>query len=90
MPFNKLFEYAAAKIAIIAGDGPEVIRFASSYPALKFASFSVKVFVMQYKHGRPPTQTHKSISSYAPLGWDNEKLILEGVYAMCQGRVIPF
>ena len=30
---NKLFEYAAAKIAIIAGDGPEVIRFASSYPA---------------------------------------------------------
>jgi glycosyltransferase involved in cell wall biosynthesis len=72
---NKLFEYAAARLGIITGKGPELLRFATEYPASRCVDLNVpslRQAVMSWS--REELQVLKSsLSHYSPPTWQNEQ-----------------
>jgi glycosyltransferase involved in cell wall biosynthesis len=85
---NKVFEYAAAGLAICVGTGPDLQRFAAAYPAACTAELSVaalKEMALSWSRQRL-TQLRPLIKAYRPPSWDEEKLRLIEAYQAAMGQ----
>lgn len=72
---NKLFEYAAARLGVITGKGPELERFAKDYPASKRADLdvgSLREAVMAWTRDELD-RLRPSIAAFAPPSWQTEQ-----------------
>lgn len=71
---NKIFEYALAGLAICIGLGPEMRRFAESYPAAKIAEPTVESlrFTLSQWTREEISRLRPAISLYKAPNWDEE------------------
>lgn len=88
---NKIFEYAAAGLAICVGNGPDLQRFATSYPAACTAELSVgSLREMAVSWTREKVdELRPLISAFSPPRWDDEKVRLIAVFNKVLGRANP-
>lgn len=72
---NKVFEYAAARLAIIVGNGPELARFAHEYPATVSADLtldSLRQAITRWT--REDLQAMQArVADYEPPSWQKEQ-----------------
>lgn len=84
---NKVFEYAAAKLPMLLGDGPELKRFANEYPAAKtVASDRASLLAAITAWTRAEILDLKSKIKYAPPTWQQEEHLLVDVFKDVQSR----
>lgn len=73
---NKLFEYAAAGLAVIVGRGPELQRFAREYPATGTADLTVdslRAAVLAWSRAELDGLA-AAIAGYRPPSWQTEQV----------------
>lgn len=88
---NKLFEYASAGLGVITGKGPELKRFAKSYPANKSAELtydSLRGAVLAWTR-EELNRLKPALSAYVPPSWQIEqhRLIFAFERAIEKGRL---
>lgn len=79
---NKVFEYAAAGLALLLGPGPELARFAAGYPAARLTAPDADVIsavlhewdVADIRGQRP------ALEAFSPPNWATEKSKLLDIY----------
>jgi glycosyltransferase involved in cell wall biosynthesis len=72
---NKVFEYAAARLGIIVGEGPELERFAKEYPAARSADLTVESLRQSITAWtRDELQALQArVADYEPPSWQKEQ-----------------
>jgi glycosyltransferase involved in cell wall biosynthesis len=85
---NKVFEYAAARLAICVGTGPDLQRFAASYPAARTADLSVaSLRQMALSWSREELDRLRPlIANFRPPSWEEERLRLLAAYGSALSR----
>lgn len=87
---NKVFEYAAARLGIIVGKGPELARFAEEYPATRSADLTVdslrQAITTWTREDLKAMQAR--VADYEPPSWQNEQPRLLAAFdrAIARGR----
>lgn len=84
---NKVFEYAAARLGIIVGKGPELARFAQEYPATRSADLTVDS-LRQAITAWTREELLARVADYEPPSWQNEQPRLLAAFdrAIARGR----
>lgn len=84
---NKVFEYAAAKLPMLLGDGPELQRFAKQYPVARtISSDRAAVFAAVSTWSRDEIREARSRIQYTPPNWGDEERLLLEVYKRVLSR----
>lgn len=87
---NKVFEYAAARLGIIVGKGPELARFAQEYPATHSADLTVdslrQAIIAWTREDLQAMQAR--VADYEPPSWQKEQPRLLAAFdrAIARGR----
>ena len=84
---NKVFEYSAAGLALLVGRGPELSRYAETYPAARQAdptSASISAAIREWdpveiRVARP------ALDAFTPPSWQAEKVTLLDIYSQLTG-----
>lgn len=85
---NKVFEYAAAGLAICVGTGPDLQRFADSYPGARTAELSVlslRQMALSWTR-KELDQLRPMIAEFQPPTWEAEKARLLAAYELVLNR----
>lgn len=79
---NKLFEYSAAGLALILGEGPELARYGADYPATVFTTANPERIADAIRAWSIDdiVDAKKQVRNYIPPHWDSEKERLFRVY----------
>lgn len=79
---NKVFEYAAAGLAVCVGDGPELQRFALSYPAARISAPTAEALrEMALSWTREELDRARDLTAaYEPPSWEREREALMDAY----------
>lgn len=84
---NKVFEYAAAKLPMLLGDGPELVRFAQEYPVARtVASNRAALHAMISGWSRDEIRASRSKIVYRSPTWRDEEHLFINVLKDVQGR----
>lgn len=87
---NKVFEYAAAKLPMLLGDGPELRRFAQEYPAAQtVASDRVSLRAAITAWACSEIRAARFAIQYTPPTWREEEHLLLEVFKDVQCRYVP-
>jgi len=84
---NKVFEYAAAKLPMLLGDGPELLRFAQEYPAVRtVASNRAALHKAIATWTCSEIRAARSAIQYIPPTWREEEHLLVNVFKDVQSQ----
>jgi glycosyltransferase involved in cell wall biosynthesis len=84
---NKVFEYAAAKLPMLLGDGPELLRFTQEYPAARTAASNrAALHEAITTWARDEIRAARSAIQYTPPTWRDEEHLLIKVFKDVQSK----
>jgi hypothetical protein len=84
---NKVFEYAAAKLGILCGTGPELQRFAANYPWARSCEATVDAVQRVLRDiDLADLRRRRHDMHYQPPSWASESGFLLGVYRSVSDR----
>lgn len=84
---NKVFEYAAAKLPMLLGDGPELMRFAQDYPVARtVAADRAALRAAISVWSRSEIRASRSMIDYKAPTWRDEEHLLIEVFGEIQDR----
>lgn len=85
---NKVFEYAASKLGLLVGLGPELLRFAANYPWARTCPSDVDaVRRVIAEIDLADLRDRRKSMHYEPPSWAAESSLLLGVYRSVAGKL---